>query len=322
MTEPNGRGFIRKRVKVVAVLAVGLVVGTLALYVICMIQGRRLHYEASKLERTAQTYDDLKLAVEKYEKALAIYVQLRLRGSVGYIHMGLGNVYYLWGRHDEALAHYEKSLAIFRESKERWTRWREVKVVCRVAQVYAQQGDRGRARETIDAAFRIDEQIKGGVSQRPTEALAHLFMDEGDLSNAEPLIKKTGGWSTRARFYLLKADYDRAEASYEGLLKSGGKWWRHVHEAGGLFTAYTGLGAVYEATGENRKAAEFYQKAVSLTEKLKPTDSDSAREKFFAVRIGGFLRTTPYEGLERVRQRLNRERDALESSTRTGPPLW
>ena len=84
-----------------------------------------------------------------------------------------------------------------------------------------------------------------------------------------------------------------------------------------LFTAYTGLGIALEGMGDDNKAEEYYLKAVNLTEDLRSTLPKAQRETFFDVRIGGFLRTAPYDGLARVRVRLNRPLEAFKDSEYT-----
>ena len=84
-----------------------------------------------------------------------------------------------------------------------------------------------------------------------------------------------------------------------------------------LFTAYTGLGTAYEGMGDDKKAEEYYLKAVNLTEELRSSLPKAQRETFFDVRINGFLRTAPYDGLARVRVKMNRPVEAFKDSEYT-----
>ena len=84
-----------------------------------------------------------------------------------------------------------------------------------------------------------------------------------------------------------------------------------------LFTAYTGLGTAYEGMGDDNKAEEYFLKAVTLTEDLRSSLPKAQRETFFDVRINGFLRTAPYDGLARVRVRMNRPLEAFKDSEYT-----
>ena len=84
-----------------------------------------------------------------------------------------------------------------------------------------------------------------------------------------------------------------------------------------LFTAYTGLGTACEGLGDDNEAEEYFLKAVNLTEDLRSSLSRAQRETFFDVRINGFLRTAPYDGLARVRIRMNRPLEAFKDSEYT-----
>ena len=65
---------------------------------------------------------------------------------------------------------------------------------------------------------------------------------------------------------------------------------------------------------DDRAAADYFQQAVKLVEDLRSSLSADQRERFFDVRIGGFCRTAPYEGLARSLMRLNRPIEAWKSS--------
>jgi len=124
-------------------------------------------------------------------------------------------------------------------------------------------------------------------------------MDTGDLAEAEPLLKEANYNDRWGRFYLLKADFPRAKEYYGKILKSA----EENRNADDLFTAYMGLAAVCEGLKDDVAAREYYEKAVKQTEDLRTSLLPSEREKFFDVRINGFFRTAPYEGLARVSQR-------------------
>ncbi len=118
---------------------------------------------------------------------------------------------------------------------------------------------------------------------------------------------------TTARFHLLQANYQKAKNEYEKLLKSA----EMSHNAENLFTSYTGLGLTYEGTKNFDKAAEYFKKAVAFTEELRTSLTVSQRERFFDVRINGFLRTVPYEGLARVLMRMQKAEEAMKGSEYT-----
>lgn len=82
-------------------------------------QGIRLFGEALKLQKKAQTYQDMKRAVEKYERALRIFEEIGWKKGVGLVANNLGVVFGDSGQYDKPVAYYEKSLAICRELNDR-----------------------------------------------------------------------------------------------------------------------------------------------------------------------------------------------------------
>lgn len=245
-------------------------------------------------------------AVSYYEESLAIKRELKdLRGE-GKTLNNLGAVFAAWGQYDKAISYYEKSLAIFRELKDRLG---EGKTLCNVGVVYAHRGERNRAKETIEAG--LADWAESKISTKwPKDLIANLYLDEGDLRKAEPIVSNAGYWSTRGRFYLLQSDFEKAKTHYDKLRESAEK----NRNADDLFAAYTGLGLSYEGMKNNQKASKYFRKAVAFTEELRTSLTASEREKFFDVTIGGFLRTVPYEGLARVLMHLKKARDALKTS--------
>lgn len=81
--------------------------------------GDRLWREGDELREKAQSNEDLKRAVEKYEKALSIFRKFRDRRSEASVLNWLGNIFRNWGQCDKAVNYYERSLAIKREIKDR-----------------------------------------------------------------------------------------------------------------------------------------------------------------------------------------------------------
>ena len=73
----------------------------------------------------------------------------------------------------------------------------------------------------------------------------------------------------------------------------------------------------YEGMGDNPQAVEYYRKAVAHTEDLRSSLNPTERETFFDVRIGGFYRTAPYDGLARVPAKTNRPVEAFKESEYT-----
>jgi tetratricopeptide (TPR) repeat protein/CHAT domain-containing protein len=248
-------------------------------------------------------------AVECYEKSLAIMRALKNRIGEGDSLNNLGTVYADWGQFEKAADSYEKSLVICRELKDRKS---EGQTLNNLGKVYSAWRVYDKALASFQRGLEIYKMI-GVPTGLPNNNIGNLYLDIGEVEKAGPFIKEGNYTESMGRLSLLKADYLSAKTYYETLLRRGEKS-RKVHN---LFTAYTGLGTVYEGLVDNKKAEECYLKAVNLTEELRSNLPKAQRETFFDVRINGFLRTAPYDGLARVRIKLNRPVEAFKDSEYT-----
>jgi tetratricopeptide (TPR) repeat protein len=154
--------------------------------------------------------------------------------------------------------------------------------------------------------------------------IAGLHLDDGRIDQAESIAtelnsqyrdlpRKAGLWALLGRLALAKSEYSAARDAYQRLLEEA----RDSRNASSLFSAHTGLGLAHEGMGDWAGAAQYYQEAVAHTEELRSILPQDESEAFFDVRIEGFYRTAPYEGLSRVLLRLGRPRDAFGSSEYT-----
>ncbi len=245
-----------------------------------------------------------------YKRALAILEKAlgknhpNVANSLG----GLAGLYSDQGKYSEAEPLFKRALTIFEKALGK--NHPDVGTALgNLGVLYAHKGERRRALEMFEQVLAIRTK-KGLPTEWPKNLMADAYLDRNDLVRAAPLIKESGNFPTRGRFYLLSSNYEKAAANYDQLRT----WAERNRDADALFTAYTGLGRAYEGLGKDAKAAEYYRKAVDFTEALRSSLSRQAREKFFDVRVYGFYRTAPYEGLARVLIRLNRPVDALKSS--------
>ena len=253
-------------------------------------------------------------AVSCYEQSLAICRDLKNRNGQGAILNNLGTVYKDWGQYDKAVSYYEKSLAIKRDLKDRNGEGLSLNNLGRAMQ---HKGEAQKALELFQKGLAIYTEIKV-PTRTPVALVADVYMDAGDLAKAEPLLKEANYNTSWGRFYLLKADYPEAREYYGKILKSA----EENRNADSLFTAYTGLGAACEGLKDDAGAADQYEKAVKHTEEIRSSLSAAQREQFFDVKINGFYRTAPYEGLARVMLRLNRPLEAAKWSEYTKARLF
>jgi len=137
--------------------------------------------------------------------------------------------------------------------------------------------------------------------------LAMLYIEWGNLLDAEPLARRLPPSSPAfGMWHLRNANYEKAKQSYTALLNNVGE----RRDADKLFVAYTGLGAAQEGLGNYKEAMEYYTQGRELVDKLASGVDPSHRKTFLEVKVGGFKRSEPAEGLKRVEMKLNRSTDS------------
>ena len=256
-----------------------------------------------------KTWGQYDKAVDYYQKSLNIRRELKDRKGEGLSLNSLGSFYQSLGQYDKAVDYYQQSLSIHLELKDRSG---EGLSLVSIGEVFEQRGETKKALENFQKALDIYTEIK--VPTATTKSLiAQIFIDEGDLSKAGHLISEAGTKTNYGRLFLLEKNYPTAKIFYEALLKSV----QQNSNADNLFTAYTGLGAVCEGLNDNQGAMDNYEKAVKLTEEIRSTLPLAERQTFFNVKINGFTRTAPYEGLARTQTKLNKPFEALKTSEYT-----
>lgn len=250
----------------------------------------------------------------------------------------LGVLYHWWGRYNDSLSNYEEALNISRKISDH-----SAEALCSnyMGEVHKSIGDYDAALKCFQAAMKIartnndprtestsliaegevlecrrahDEAIATlvkAISLRKqlkvstgyaNSVLCHLYLNIGNLEEAERYVKEANSRPTLGRLYLLRGNYTKAKEVYGELAASA----QRSYDTDNLFVAYTALGLCSEGLGDLTSAADNFRKAVDLTEELRSSLAPEQREKFFDVRVNGFYRTAPYEGLARVLTRLNR----------------
>ena len=120
-----------------------------------------------------------------------------------------------------------------------------------------------------------------------------MYLDRGELDKAEPYIKEANYARSLGRLYLLKSDYATAKQNYETCLT----WAEKNKNADDLFTAYTGLGKAYEGLEDYKKAEEYYEKGMKLTEEIRSGLLPCREKEFLRGQVNGFQRSEPAKGL-------------------------
>lgn len=223
----------------------------------------------------------------------------------------LAGLYRAQGRYSAAEPLQERSLAIMENALGR-DHPDVAKLLANLGDFYQQRGNLLKAELPYRRARAILEE-KGLPADWVIDLLCELYLDRGESEKAEKTITETGHPRTKARLCLIKRDYQRAMNIYET-----GRIWAEVNrDVDDLFAAYTGLGMASEGLEAYSQAVTWYRKAIGLTEELRSSLPREVREEFFDVRVGGFYRTAPYEGLALVLFRMNKPLEALSSSEYT-----
>ncbi len=245
-------------------------------------------------------------ALECDEKSLSIDRKIGNLKGEGISLNNIGLVYMSWGQYTKALEFYEKGLAIFRKIEDVET---EGITLSNIAHLNMAMGKHDQAlanlRKTLDIYTRIKVPTDGVKN-----SIGEVYLEMGDIASAEPFIKESGYNSSLGGLALLKSDYDGAKKYYEKLLIKA----EQNRNADNLFTAYTGLGKVYESLEDYKKAEEYYEKGIIFTEEIRSSLLPSERKEFFSVKINGFLRSEPGKGLTRVQMKLNQASGSIDSS--------
>ncbi len=164
-----------------------------------------------------------------------------------------------------------------------------------LSKVQLENGEADKALENskraLDSFYKV-----GAPPDYAKKLIGDICLDLGKTQEAESYIKESDFDSSLGRLYLVKGDLDSAKKHYEQLMKTAEK----AGNLDELFTAYTGLGKVYEAKKNYAQASQYYSKAVDLTEDMRSVLLLSERQNFFAGKINGFYRSEPGKGLVRV----------------------
>ena len=236
-------------------------------------------------------------SLEYLEQSLQIQKKIGDVKGEGYTLNNIGEVYGSLGQYTKALEYYVQSLQIKRKIGDVNA---EGLTLSNMGQLYALTGKTEDALNAMRQALEISEKLGTPTSERK-DAIANLYLDVGDFTQAENLLKQKGKNLSLGRLALLKSDYPTAAKYYEIAVNSGEK----TGNADVLFTSYTGLAKAYEGMKNYPKAEEYYEKAMNQVEGIRFGLLPSERKNFFEVKTGGFTRSDPAKGLARVRMKLN-----------------
>jgi CHAT domain-containing protein len=218
----------------------------------------------------------------------------------------LGTLYRTRGLFNEAVASFQTSL---NEAKALGNPKAEAEALDQIGQTYAERGTYDKALESWQQAVEVLTRAGAPVDVLQKK-IGDLYMDMGKVEEAKPYVTKADYDSSLGRLRLATSEPDAAKKYYEQLLSAAQK----EANLDALFTAYTGLGKVYEAAGKYQEAEKAYAKALEVTEDIRSTLLLSERRNFFTQKVNGFLRSEPGKGLVRVMLKQKKLSQSIEPS--------
>lgn len=258
--------------------------------VVCKDLG--LYGEALKL--LSESLDARRMAKDRWGETITLL-------NLGVVHMHLG-------RYQDALGCFTESLSIRREHTQ--DLWGEGLTLINMGCALARLGDFDDAEKAFQEGLEIQEEQQREHSDLSRHVIGQLYLSAGKVDLADPYIRLAGNPSSLGRLCLAKSEFQEAKEWYEKLHKAS----VGTDHADCLFAARTGLGIAHEELGEYQQASENYREAVELVEDRRSRLSSQTREKFLDVRLEGFNRTAPYEGLARVLFEMGRAEEAFKYS--------
>ncbi len=245
-------------------------------------------------------------ALDLFEKSSTIFRNIGDVTEEGLTLDYMGQLYSSWGQHAKALSVYNNSLDM---AKKIGSRNLEGASLTNIGATYLQMGRVDDALHNFRESMRLNKTI-GVPTEGVNDRIGNLYLDMGQIAEAEGFVLEAGSESSLGRLSLLKSDYPGAKSHYEKAL-SGAEKSRNSDD---LFCAYMGLGQVCEASEDYIVAKDYYEKGMRLIEEIRSGLMPSERKNFFEVKIKGFHRSDAAKGITRVEMKLNQGSNSIDSS--------
>jgi len=245
-------------------------------------------------------------AAHYFEQALDLVRATRNPQTECVLLYNLGELCSDWGQQIRALDLYRESLRLARQLGDAKSEGLDL---TRIGSIYAQQRKYEKALDTLLQARTVYE--KQRLSTDEVDALlGQLYLDVGEVEEAEHFIKKVDSEALSGLLFLAKADYSKALKQFVRLEGSAGK----TQKVNDLFAAYLGQGKAYEGKKEYEKAEKSYEKAMGVVEDLRSSLLPFERRSFLSVRVNGFYRSEPAKGLTRLKFKEGRPAESIVPS--------
>lgn len=262
--------------------------------------------EANSLANIADIYKIL----GQYRKSLEFNLEsLETKNTTGdlrgqsYILANISDLYTATGQYARAIEFAGKSMEIKKRIGDVGAQAVSLK---QLGRLYALTDRNDEALESLKRAVEMSKTLGVPVSG-PENDLANLYLDLGQIDGARNLIARSESNSLKGRLALMESDY-RSALEHYGRSALDAEKSRSVDL---LFVSYTGCARGYEGLEKYEESAEFYKKAIAVTEDARSGLSPADRTNFFHVRIEGFQRSDPAKGLVRVLMKLDKPEESI-----------
>jgi len=245
-------------------------------------------------------------AVLYFDNSLRYSIQTGSRQRLPAIYANMGGLYRSIGYREKARGYFTEALKLYKEMDDRKGL---AETLVNLGLCCSDGGDSaGAAGYYRDAA---ETKKKLGLPYRDITALmVDLSLDSGDPAIDEKLCRQLNCPLRLGRLELIRKNYTSAAESFGQAIKENSD----NNNIEMLFPAYCGFAESELSLWEYDKAKEIFNEAISIVEAQRQSLSPEEKHDFFSAKIGGFRRSSPYEGIIRALMSTNDPKEAFRYS--------
>ena len=243
-------------------------------------------------------------AIKTFEEALEIDQRIGDKYTEAVVLHNLGHCYELLGFFERGLEFLNESATIKENIGDIPGKAESLSVM---GAVHLQLGNYSQALDLFKQARDMKKKI-GLPYHGENGLIAGLYLEIGDLENAEEMLKLVDNQVLSGALAMRRADFTKAENEFRRQLDKS----TQSNDVIGLFEANTGLGLVYEATGDLDKAKSRFELAIAQVERMRDGLPESLRSNFYDSSVWYFKRIVPFQGMSRILMKSGDKAGSLE----------
>jgi tetratricopeptide (TPR) repeat protein len=243
-------------------------------------------------------------AIKTFEEALEIYQTRGNKYGEAVVLHNLGHCYELLGFFDRGLELLNESATIKENIGDIPGRAESVSVI---GNVYLHLGNYSQAIDIFEQARDIKKKI-GLPFHGENGQIARAYFEIGDLEKTEEMLKLVDNPILSGALALRRSNFTLAEDRFRGQLDKS----TQSNDIIGMFEANTGLGLLYEATGDLDKAKSHFEQAIVQIEPIRDALPESLRSNFYNTSVWWFKRIVPFQGMARILMKSGDKSGSLE----------